>query len=74
MSQNVWATIMPFGPVTNFYALISGTVFPYTIAKPLPRLSNLPILIALLDAILVGTGVQLKLRKHPIGIAYIPIK
>ena len=35
MSQNVWATIMPFGPVTNFLlaqknvfrpALISGTV------------------------------------------------
>jgi hypothetical protein len=33
MSQNLWATIMPFGPVTNFLlvqkknvALISGTV------------------------------------------------
>ena len=26
MSQNVWATIMPFGPVTNFLlALISDT-------------------------------------------------
>ena len=26
MSQNVWATILPFGPVTNFLlALISGT-------------------------------------------------
>jgi hypothetical protein len=38
MSQNVWATIMPFGQVTNFLlaqiffsgwlALISGTVTP----------------------------------------------
>ena len=28
MSQNVWATIMPFGPVTNFLlALISGTEY-----------------------------------------------
>jgi hypothetical protein len=26
MSQNLWTTIMPFGPVTNFLlALISGT-------------------------------------------------
>ena len=42
MSQNVWATIMPFGPVTNFLlapkklfraslrlALISATVYMY---------------------------------------------
>jgi hypothetical protein len=42
MSQNVWATIMPFGPVTNFLlaqlklALISGTAvkgFIYTILE-----------------------------------------
>ena len=30
MSQNFWATIMPFGPVTNLLALISGTVYGFS--------------------------------------------
>ena len=40
MSQNDWAIIMPFGPVTNFFrasqrlALISGTACIETIINP----------------------------------------
>jgi hypothetical protein len=53
MSQNVWATIMPFGPVTNFL-LAQKKIF-------------VPANAALISGteMLQKIGVQLKLRKHP---------
>jgi hypothetical protein len=63
MSQNVWATIMPFGPVTLIFHWPKFIFFRHC-----PLLSSE----GLLKVILVGTGVQLKLRKHPN--AYIAIK
>jgi hypothetical protein len=38
MSQNVWATIMPFGPVTNFLlAQAANYNPPLRGKKPIPR-------------------------------------
>jgi hypothetical protein len=63
MSQNVWATIMPFGPVTLIFYW------------PKKKNSGQQMLALIgLGALQgnFGTGVQLKLRKHPN--AYITIK